>query len=48
MPARLALQANIRPKAGDIPFISAAWMGFAHADNIVNLQIWQHVGISSD
>lgn len=42
MSAGAALETNICAEAGDIPFITATGMGFAQANNIIELQIWKH------
>ena len=40
-----AFQANIRTQADDIPLVRAAWMLFAQAQVIVQLQVRKHGGI---
>jgi hypothetical protein len=42
-----ALQADIRPKAGDFPGCPSAWMGFLKPQNIVHIQIGEHGKIIS-
>jgi hypothetical protein len=42
MSAGAAFQANIRTQTGNIPFMPAAGMGFAHSHDVVQLQIRKH------
>jgi hypothetical protein len=44
MAAGAALQANIRTQAGNKPFVSAAGMRLPQADDVVELQVREHVG----
>ena len=43
MSAGTTFEADIGPEAGDLPFISAARMRFAHTDSIIYLQVRKHV-----
>ncbi len=48
MPAGATLQADIRAQAGHRPLVTAAWMRFAQTDDIVELQVGEHVKIISN
>ena len=48
MPAGATLQADIRAQASHRPLVTAAWVRFAQADNIVQLQVGEHVEIISN
>jgi hypothetical protein len=44
-PAAFAFQTNIRSQAGDHPLVGSAWMRFAQAQQVIQLQVGQHEAI---